>query len=105
MVEACSLHCDLHTWSSCRTSSNYTCMVLFLAFIRYQQNHRRKVFSWETTFAQGGVTVQNLTKNPLICSVSYSNFRGLVAFWGAKPTKAPVAMGLINNRRLFRKLY
>jgi len=26
-------------------------------------------------------------------------------FWGAKPTKAPVTMGLVTNRRLFRKLY
>jgi len=46
-----------------------------------------------------------LTKNPLIYSVSYFNFGGLVAFWGAKPTKAPVATELVTNRRLFRKLY
>jgi len=46
-----------------------------------------------------------LTKNPLIYGVSYFNFGGFVAFWGAKPTKAPVAMGLISNRSLFRKLY
>jgi len=29
----------------------------------------------------------------------------LKLFWGAKPTKAPVATGLVTNRRLFRKLY
>jgi len=27
--------------------------ILFLAFVRYQQNHHQKVFSWETTFVQG----------------------------------------------------
>jgi len=35
----------------------------------------------------------------------FFNFGGLVAFWGAKPTKAPVATGLVTNRYLFRKLY
>jgi len=29
--------------------SNYTCIVLFLAFVRYQQNHCQKVFRWETS--------------------------------------------------------
>jgi len=33
------------------------------------------------------------------------NFGGFVAFCGTKPTKAPVAMGLVTNRRPFRKLY
>ena len=51
---ACSLHCDLYTWSSCWIYSNYTYIVLFLAFVRYQQNHHQKVFnSRETTFVQG----------------------------------------------------
>ena len=27
-----------------------------LAFARYQQNHHQKVFSWETTFVQKGLT-------------------------------------------------
>jgi len=27
--------------------------VLFLAFVRYQQHHRQKVFNWDTTFVQG----------------------------------------------------
>jgi len=53
----------------------------------------------------GGLTFYNLTKNLLVYSVSYFNFWGLVAFWGAKPTKAPVATGLITNGYLFRKLY
>jgi len=37
------------------TASNYTCIVLFLAFVRYQQNHHQKVFNWETTFVQEGL--------------------------------------------------
>jgi len=41
----------------------------------------------------------------MIYSVSYFNFGRFTAFWGAEPTKAPVATGLITNRRLFRKLY
>jgi len=51
---ACSLHCDLYTWSRSWTSSNYTCIVLFFAFACYQQNHHQ-VFKWETTFVQGGL--------------------------------------------------
>jgi len=27
-----------------------------LAFVRYQQNHHQKVFDWETTFVQEGLT-------------------------------------------------
>jgi len=52
-----------------------------------------------------GLTFSNLTKNPLVYGVSYFNFGGLGACWGAKPTKAPVVTGLVTNRRLFRKLY
>ena len=44
--------------------------------------HHQKVFNWETTFVQRGLTLLNLTKNPLIYSVSYFNFGGLVAFLG-----------------------
>ena len=33
----------LHPWAS----SNYTCIVLFLAFLHYQQNRRRKVLNRE----------------------------------------------------------
>ena len=53
----------------------------------------------------GGTDIPNLTKNPLTYSVSYFNFGGLVFFEGSKPTKTPVATGLVTNRRLFRKLY
>jgi len=28
-------------------------VLLFLAFVRYQQNHHQKVCSWETAFVQG----------------------------------------------------
>jgi len=35
---------------------NYTCIVLFLALVHYHQNHHQKVFSWETTLVQGGLT-------------------------------------------------
>jgi len=45
-----------------------------------------------------------LTKNPLVYSVSYLNVGDLWFFWGAKPTKAPMATGLVTNRYLFRKL-
>jgi len=54
----------------------------FPAFVRYQQNYHQKVFNWETTFVQEGLTFQILTKNPLIYSVSNSNFRGLEVFLG-----------------------
>jgi len=57
------------------------CIVLFLAFVQYPQNHHQKVFNWETTFVQGELTFQNLTKNPLVYFVSCFNFWGLVAFW------------------------
>jgi len=32
---------------------NWDRAVLFLAFVRYQQHHRQKVFNWDTTFVQG----------------------------------------------------
>jgi len=35
------------------TSSNYTCIVSFLAFVCYQQKHHQKVFNWETAFVHG----------------------------------------------------
>jgi len=40
----CSLR-DLRTWSGCWTSSNHTCIVLFLSFVRYQQKHCQDVFN------------------------------------------------------------
>ena len=42
----------------------------------------------------GGTDILKFDKNPLIYNGSYFNFGGLVAFLGAKPTKAPVATGL-----------
>jgi len=60
---SCSLHCDLHTWSICWNSSNYTWIVLFLAFVCYQQNHRHEVFTWETyIFVQWGPDIINFDK-------------------------------------------
>jgi len=53
----------------------------------------------------GGTDILKFDKNPLIYSVSYFNFGVLVACLGSKPTKDPVATGLVTNRRLFRKLY
>ena len=38
---------------------------------------------------RGGFTSENLMKTLLIYSVSSSNFRGLVVFWGLSPPKPP----------------
>jgi len=37
-------------------------MRVFLAFVRYQQNHRQKVFNWETTFVQAGIDILKFAK-------------------------------------------
>ena len=52
-----------------------------------------------------GTDILKFEKKSDFYSVSYFNFGGFVAFWWAKRTKAPVATGLVTNRRLFRKLY
>jgi len=59
--------------------------VLFLAFVRYQQNYHQKTFNRGFAFVQEGLTVHSLTKNPLIYSVSYFTLDGeLEALFGGQ---------------------
>ena len=39
------------------------CIVLFLAFIRYQQNRRQKVFNWGLYVCAGGIDILKFHKN------------------------------------------
>jgi len=58
------------------------CIVLFLAFVRYQQNCRQKVFSWGLYVCAGGIDILKSDKNLLIYSASY--FKNWRFVWGAK---------------------
>jgi len=46
-------------------------IVLFLAFVRYKQHRRQKVFNWGLYVCAGGIDILNLTKNLLIYGASY----------------------------------
>jgi len=56
-------------------------------------------------FVQGGLTSSNFANHPLIYSVSHFTLGDWSFVCGAKPTKPPVATGLVANSRLFQKLY
>jgi len=43
------------------TSSKYTYIASFLAFVRYQQNHDQKVFNWGTYVCSGGIDILKST--------------------------------------------
>jgi len=46
----------------------------------------------------GGLDIEKLIKPPMIYSVSYFDLEGLsTLFGGAKPTKTPVATGLLQT--------
>ena len=59
---ACRLHRDLRTWSRCWVRPVPMCIVSFLAFVRYQQNHRQKAFNWETLRFCRGVGILKFDK-------------------------------------------
>jgi len=52
--------------------------MLFLAFVRYQQNHRQKV----TLRLCRGIDIPKFDKNSLIYSISHFNLGGLGALCG-----------------------
>jgi len=88
----------LRTWAS----SGYTCIVLFLAFVRYQRNRRRKVLNREAL---------------RLCRGSWQKIHWFIVFqssiwgpwkfvwWGRSPPKSPLAAQLVTKRHLFHNPY
>jgi len=68
------------------TSSKYTYIVSFLAFVRYQQNHDQKVFNWGTLRLFRGKWYSQIHWF-IVFHISYWGAWSFV--WGAKPTKDP----------------
>jgi len=84
-------------------SSNYTCIMLFLASIRYQQNHRRKVIG-RLYVCSGTLDILKFDKNPLIYSVLLFNL-GVWKFvwWGLSPPKPLVVTELCQKTLISRQ--
>ena len=80
------------------TSSNYTCIVVFLAFVRYQQNHHQKVFNRDMAFVQWDWHSKIWPKIPWFIVLAFSG--------GLSPPMPPWPRDWSpTDRRLFRKLY
>ena len=62
--------------------------MLFLAFVRYQQNHHQKVFNWEAVFVQGDWHSKIWQKMHWFIVFHISNL-GDFSFWGLRPPKPP----------------
>ena len=93
----------LHPWAS----SNYTCVVSFLAFVRYQQNRPRKLFNREALRLRRRTWHSKIWQKIHWFIVFHSSILGVWKFvwWGLSPPKPPVATELVTNRHLFQKLY
>jgi len=89
-VLACRLHRDLRTWSRCWVRPVPMCIVSFLAFVRYQQNHRQKAFNWETLrFCRGGWHSKIWQKIHWYILFHISHWEAWIFVWGALSPPKP----------------
>jgi len=85
----------LHPWPS----SNYTCVVLFLAFVHHQQNRRRKVLNREALRLCRGAWHSKIWQKIHWFIVFHSSIWETRKFvwWGLGPPKPPVATELVSK--------